>query len=320
MDFGEVLSKAWQITWKYKVLWIFGILAGCGGQAGNNFNFQGNGSGSGPGSSGGPGNFPLPAGLQQLLNAVERWLNGLSDIEAALLIGGMMLVVLTLAAISIVLSTIGRIGLVQGTLEGDRGIASLSFGDLMGRVRPYFWRVLGLNLVLAGMIILIVIVFAAIIIFSTAATLGLGVLCIIPLLCLLVPLGWIVGIITEQAYIALMVDNLGIMDALHRGWQLFRENIGNMLLMGLILGIGGLIVGYIVALPFLLIVMPVVFGFITGTAKAVQSGLLIAGLCFVVYLPVLLILSGMVQTYIASAWTLTYLRLSRPRQIAMEAA
>jgi hypothetical protein len=25
-DFGEVLSRAWQITWKHKVLWIIGIL------------------------------------------------------------------------------------------------------------------------------------------------------------------------------------------------------------------------------------------------------------------------------------------------------
>ena len=30
INMGEVLTKAWQITWKFKVLWIFGILAGCG--------------------------------------------------------------------------------------------------------------------------------------------------------------------------------------------------------------------------------------------------------------------------------------------------
>jgi hypothetical protein len=27
-DIGEVLSRAWQITWKHKVLWIIGILYG----------------------------------------------------------------------------------------------------------------------------------------------------------------------------------------------------------------------------------------------------------------------------------------------------
>ena len=29
MEIGEVLSRAWQIIWKHKVLWIFGILASC---------------------------------------------------------------------------------------------------------------------------------------------------------------------------------------------------------------------------------------------------------------------------------------------------
>ena len=29
MDIGSVLTRAWNITWKYKVLWLLGILAGC---------------------------------------------------------------------------------------------------------------------------------------------------------------------------------------------------------------------------------------------------------------------------------------------------
>jgi hypothetical protein len=35
MNIGEVLSRAWKITWKYKVLWIFGILAGCASGGGS---------------------------------------------------------------------------------------------------------------------------------------------------------------------------------------------------------------------------------------------------------------------------------------------
>jgi hypothetical protein len=35
MDYGEVLTRAWQIIWKHKVLWIFGIFAGCSGQGGS---------------------------------------------------------------------------------------------------------------------------------------------------------------------------------------------------------------------------------------------------------------------------------------------
>ena len=43
MNFGEILTKAWKIIWKFKVLWIFGILASCG---------QGGGSGGGGGNTG----------------------------------------------------------------------------------------------------------------------------------------------------------------------------------------------------------------------------------------------------------------------------
>ena len=38
MDFGEVLTKAWKIIWKFKVLWIFGILSSCGQGSGNSGN------------------------------------------------------------------------------------------------------------------------------------------------------------------------------------------------------------------------------------------------------------------------------------------
>ena len=44
-NFGEILTRAWQITWKYKVLWIFGILAGC-------TNGGGGGGGGGVGGDG----------------------------------------------------------------------------------------------------------------------------------------------------------------------------------------------------------------------------------------------------------------------------
>jgi hypothetical protein len=35
MDYGSVLRKGWEITWKNKGLWILGILSGCTSGAGN---------------------------------------------------------------------------------------------------------------------------------------------------------------------------------------------------------------------------------------------------------------------------------------------
>ena len=28
MDYAEILKKAWNIIWKHKILWLFGLLAG----------------------------------------------------------------------------------------------------------------------------------------------------------------------------------------------------------------------------------------------------------------------------------------------------
>jgi hypothetical protein len=54
-----------------------------------------------------------------------------------------------------------------------------------------------------------------------------------------------------------------------------------------------------------------------GGESAFGSGLLVAGLCFVMYLPVWIVLNGILTSYIESAWTLTYLRLTG-RKAALE--
>lgn len=53
-NFGEALTRAWQIIWKHKILWVFGILASCG-RGGGNFNSNFN---SGGGGNGGGGQLP----------------------------------------------------------------------------------------------------------------------------------------------------------------------------------------------------------------------------------------------------------------------
>ena len=75
MNLGEVLSKAWKIIWKNKVLWIFGILSSCGrgsggGGGGGNSNFNSNGSGNDLFSN---GKFP---GLEEFGRNMENSFTG----------------------------------------------------------------------------------------------------------------------------------------------------------------------------------------------------------------------------------------------------
>ena len=297
MDFGNVLTRAWRIIWDHKVLWIFGILAGCGGANGGasgNFRttFQGN---------------ELPPGIQRFFNqfaALPNW-------QIALIVGAIVLAALVLVVLAIFFGTIGRIGVIRGTYDVEQGVARLSFSDLFDDTLPFFWRVFGLNLLvgIAGFIVVILLIF----IFGlfTIFTLGIGLLCLIPLICLLVPLGWLVGVIVEQAIIAMVVENLGLSDGVRRGWEVFKNNFGSMIVMALILYLGvNLIVGFIIALPLALVISPIIFGAAIGTNRALGGSILTAAICFILYLPVLIVLSGILRSYIESAWTLTYLRLT----------
>ncbi|NUM45685.1 MAG: hypothetical protein HUU38_13360 [Anaerolineales bacterium] len=324
MDLREVLTQAWHITWKHKILWLFGVLAGCGGQVGNNsFNYSINSEA--PQSPTGPSNIPgapgMSPGLRQFSTMFERWFEQFSPVEIILFVAIAVMVLLFLFVFFTVLGTVGRIGLVKGTVEGERGVVSLSFGELFGQVRPFFWRVIGLGLLLGLVFVVLGGMFAVFAGIFTSITFGFGAICLLPLLCVLGPLGWLVGLAIQQAYVALIAEDLSIATALQRGWEVTRQNLGPVILMGLILNVGVLIVGgTLVVLPFTVMALPALGGVAIGSDEAVGGGLLIAGLCLMLYLPVMIVLGGLIRTYYEAAWTLTYLRLSRPREISMEMA
>ena len=302
MDYGEVLSRTWQIVWKHKVLWIFGILAGCG-------------------TSGNAGRFSssyrtdnVPSGVEDFFLQFER----IPDWQIAALIVGIILVILVLVLLATFLTTVGKIGVIQGAQKADQGALSMKFGELFSGSLPFFWRVFLLNLLFglafAALIFVLVIVFA----FGAILTLGIAFICMIPVICLLVPISWLLFVVLEQANIAIVVDNLGIMDGLRSGWQVFRDNLGAIIVMALILGIGvSLIGGFIIGAPLFLIAVPVMSTVLLGSDSAIWGGLLITGLCFLAYLPFWLVLNGILTAYIESAWTLTYMRLTR-RPAALE--
>jgi membrane-anchored glycerophosphoryl diester phosphodiesterase (GDPDase) len=142
-------------------------------------------------------------------------------------------------------------------------------------------------------------------------TAGIGFLCIIPLLCAMVPLIWIIALILEQAQPAIVLEDLGMLDGFKQGWQIVKSNVGPMIVMALILGVGSLIIGVIVALPIIIAVVPLVIG--AGSFSESLTPVYIALACCAVYLPVLIFFNGVLTAYIQSVWTLTYLRLTKPK-------
>ena len=314
MDIGYVLTRAWQIIWKHKVLWIFGILAGCA----NSGNGGGSGSGGRTGDGGGSGQVP------PLFQPIVEFFENLTDVQIAIIVGVGFLIALVLIVLAVFLGTIGRVGLIRGTQQAEGGAASLVFGELFSGSMPYFWRVFGLGLLVGLLALLVGGSIAIMAILGTVATLGLGLICLIPLICILVPVFWFISVIVEQASIAIVLEDLGVMDGLRRGWEVVRANLGTMIVMALILtlGVGG-IGGFIIALPIVLIALPAIIGTAVGqmpTDQTLPAGWILAGVCFIAYLPVLILLNGILRSYIETAWTLTFMKLTGKPSAALQPA
>lgn len=322
MNYGEILEKAWKIIWKFKVLWIFGLLASCG---------TGGGGGGGGGSSnanfgqnnqqGGNNNFLPPDvanRLEQFGRQMEQWVETPGFwVTAALIVLGFILFIFVLSLLFTAIRSLGLIGLVRGTWQADEGAQRLPFGELLKGSFPYLGRVflflllLGLAGGVLGIVIAIPLVMVAVL------TLGIGLLCILPLLCLLIPLGMLISTFEQQVIVAMVGEDLGIMDGIKRAWNLMRDNLGPLAVMTLILFVGGAVVGVLLALPVLIVAMPAVVGIVAGGNAALTGGLIVSGILLLIYILVATVLGSILHAYIGSAWTLTFRRLTG-REAALE--
>jgi len=300
-NFGEVLTRAWKHIWKHKVLWIFGILASCA-----------RGSGGGGGNSGNSGyqqtnpGEDLPFSGGQFERVMEQAGRYLQDNLWIILVA--ILALMLLGFVFYALGMIGRIGMIKGTALAEKGAESIAFGEVWSESLPYFWRIFGLNF-LAGLAFAVLIIPLVLVGVLTA---GVGFVCLLPVLCLLIPIGWVVSVIIEQAQAAIVLEDLNMLDGFKRGWQVVKSNAGPVVVMALILGFGGGIIGVIVSLPLILAALPVIIGM--GTLRESLTPLYIALACCLAYMPVLILLNGVLTAYIQSAWALTFMKLSQPAQ------
>jgi hypothetical protein len=320
MDFGEVLSKAWKITWKFKVLWIFGILASCGTRSGGNYN---SGGSSNYRTGGLPGETPnLPPGFVSGMEQVLRFF------ENPAVIAVFLSVICIIILLTIFLGTIGQIGLIKGVTEVDEGAETLTFGGLWSRSLPFFWRVFWLS-VLVGLPFLIIFFIMAIgfvvalipIMNNNSAGAGAAFLALLPVLCVLFCvvflLAIVVGFIVRMAENAIVVENKPILGAFQRGWDVLVKNLGPILIIWLISAAISFVAGIVIALPIIIVLVPIFITFFASgfTGNVSYTPLIIAGLCIVAYIPISLVANGVLTTYIQSIWTLTYLRLTKPKPI-----
>ena len=320
MDYGKVLGRAWEITWRWKVLWILGFLAslGSGGGGGGGSNaYTGNG-----------GDFNI-----------DKWTQGIppGDFLPAVsgIIGIIIAVVCVLFIIFIalwVVSVIARGGLIAGVQQvEDEGSTTFRTAWVAGRKK--FWTLFGLGilaaipmiiLIFAGIILLGLGIAAAVGAMDISETAGIAGIVMISLLCggFLCCGMIILGIVLEQIRVygerAAILEDLGWINAFKRGWQVLKENLGPTIIFWLIFLAIGIVIFVIsfaiiaaLAAPFLLLLLPSVD---PGTWLIVPA--CFAGLVMVI---VFALIKSVVTTFSSATWTLAYREMTgKELQVAGE--
>jgi hypothetical protein len=292
-DFGEVLTRAGQITWRHKVLWLLNLLPML-----MMFLF-----------------FPIVFVFIFYTEKNPLVLNGI--FSNPIFVGLIIVFEFMLILGSWILSTIARSSTTLGVLRAEEGNPSISFMELLRDGLPYFWRMFGVMLLISLTIGVVFFIFFGCIMAFTLVTMGMGAICAQPLMLLMMPVSLLAMALMEQAEAAVVADNKSVMDALNYAFNLVKTHIWKYVLITLIVYFGTMIVMSVVMFPMMFIPF---FGLsflgFSPDGSSSSSFMWMMGFFLLILIPVIAFVQSVIATFMKSSLTVTYLRLTRPERPA----
>lgn len=304
MDYGRIFSRAWEITWRWKILWVLGFLVALG-RAGT----TGNGNVTYTIDSG----DPAPA-----------WLRGMDGMDwgaMGAVILGLVCLGLVIAIIIWIISIIARGGLVAGVNQVENeGSTTLGRAWLVGQRR--FWTIFGIGVLAALPMIIIGLIAAAMV----GATIFFGVsagedfwsafgplwaglaLCLVPLTCVAAVVAIVFSLIRIYAERAAIIEGLGWIDAFKRGWTLLKTNVGPTIVVGAVTVVIWIVFIALVAVVVTVITVPFALLFGNSEPGLWFALVLCGGGLFALIAGALA--GSIVEVFTSASWTELYLSLS----------
>ncbi|MFA6973623.1 MAG: hypothetical protein WC238_02670 [Parcubacteria group bacterium] len=293
INYLDIIKKAWTITWHNKHLWWFGFFITLAG-AGSSFNYRNSGS-------------------NEQAKVIGEQVSSFMSQHIGLMIF-LMVILLVVFIVITVLSIISRGALIKSAHAITKNeITTFKSGFAHGQ--KYFWRILGLNLllVLAAIIILFIILIPIVFLFiSHSYILGTilalaGVALIIPLIILLVYLR-----VFGDLYVVL--GDLAIKPALENAYALFLKNLGVSIIMGLLfiplsiaVGLAALLAIFCLAIVFLII------GGIFYLLFSKIGAIIIAVIAAIFFIILFLAARSIYETFTQTAWVLFFHEIAKPK-------
>lgn len=346
MDHIKILKRAFNITWVYRALWVFGIILALttGGNGGNSGQAaDGGGSGNAFQEFQWPEELPAPPFGELPTPPFEEWPSWELPSEYAgtvIAVGiGLVCVFLVLFILFQIARYVAETALIRmvDDYEETGEKRSVRQGFRLGWSRAA-WRLFLINLVvglpLVVVFLLLLLIPAGLIFMSVGALKGLSVaigvvgiiaavgLFFLILLCIIV-VAIVLSLLMPFFRRACVLGGMGVIESIQEGSRFVRRHLKDVGIMWLLMiGLG--IVWIIVMIP-LFIALLLVGAMIGGLPALLLGGLtsLIAKgaapwiLAAVVGIPVFLLvvaapalfLSGLKEVFVSSTWTLTYREL-----------
>ncbi len=343
MNHVQILKRSWEITWRYRALWVLGILLALttGGGGGNGFN-GGSGGGSGSGGGNGRGMENLPEGLRQLFERIADWFQYMiSPAMRSTLIAwavGLTCVLFLLGIVSLIVRYVSFTGIIRmiDRYEASGEKVTWRQGWRMG------WSAAARRLFLIDLVVYLPVVLGFIALFGCAvlpvivsavanqeptaagiiSTIGLFLLALFLVFIISLALGLFMELVYRQA----ALGETGVFDSIRAGWNLARAHLKDVFIMWLIM-IGVNIGVGIVFIPIFILALLValiigggagagLYFLITAasTAAAGWGWAIFVGLAlFILALIIpLTFAGGLFQVYRTSVWTLAWRELVNP--------
>jgi hypothetical protein len=318
MDHIQILKRSLHNAWRYKALWIFGIVLAL-----TTFSWESASE-----------NLDLEFQESYTISdeqVVEFFRNEIVQMVLAVIVL-VTVVIILLSLLALLFRYLSETALIKMVNDYEKTGTKYSVwqGLRMAWSRSA-WRLFLIDLtvrlpaILLFLVLVVLIVAPIIALASSGTTAGVaGAIAFggffFLLLALAIVAAAVLGVLARLARQASVVDSMGVVDSIRRGYEIVRYNLKDVGLMWLIM------VGVNLIWPFLMIpvvilligigviVVAIVVGLIGGlgalaTAGAgawIMAGVLAAILFLLILIAPLALLTGMRAIFESSAWTLTY--------------
>ncbi|MDO8529189.1 MAG: hypothetical protein Q7S18_00795 [bacterium] len=295
INYLELIKKSLSITWKNKYLWWFGLFLSLGSGLVFNFNIPGRGDWSKqPGIEGKITDF-----------FARYW--------GFVLAGIILLVILGIAFF--IFRLISQAGIIKTLSKIDKNEKG-NFREGFREGKRYFWKLLGLNLIIGFLTAgIFIILFVPVMFLFYLGSWVFGIVALMLAILIFVPLIILASFLGKYACFYIILSDLKILPSIEKSYQIFRGNIFPSIIMALIFIPVSIILSLAILISLVLIgIIFLIPGIIFYLVLSYSGVYFILAIVLLVILILILLAGSVYQVFYQATWFLFFKEIASVKE------